>query len=438
MMKNIKMKNLFFIASKTNFFNLQYSLSIKFNSNNIHSNNKPLKIHSEKKYSTSYFLLRKEKEKTSKQNKYFLSSSIFRKNFSVTTSRQLVETPNDIDDPGISSIRHLLSNPSDVVKMNFCKAINNAMDIAMTKDKNTYLLGEDISFGGVFRAADGLRMKHGEDRVFNTPLSEQGITGFAIGMAAHGANVIAEIQFADYIFPAFDQIVNEAAKYRYRSGNEFNCGGLVIRAPYGAVGHGALYHSQSPEAFFAHCPGLTIVMPRSPIQAKGLLLSSIKHRDPVLFFEAKRLYFLVDENVPKEEYYIDLMKAEVVREGKDITLIGWGAQVRVLQSAAIMAEKELNISCEIIDLRTVYPWDKETVLKSVMKTGRVLISHEATLSSGLGAEIAATIQENCLLNLEAPIKRVCGYDTPFPHLNEPLYFPNRFKVYEGIEKTMKF
>jgi 2-oxoisovalerate dehydrogenase E1 component beta subunit len=321
--------------------------------------------------------------------------------------------------------------------MNLCQAINNALDIVLTNDSNSYLFGEDLAFGGVFKVADGLRNKHGKDRVFNTPLCEQGIAGFAIGMAAHGATVIAEMQFADYIFPAFDQIINEAAKYRYRSGNEFNCGGLVLRSPYGAVGHGGLYHSQSPEAYYTHCPGLIVVMPRSPIIAKGLLLSSVKSKNPVLFLEPKRLYKIAEEEVPVEEYYIELSKAEVVREGKHVTLIGWGSHTRVLQSAASMAKQQLNIDCEVIDLRTVYPWDRETVINSVKKTGRAIVSHEAPISSGLGAEVAALIQEKCFFHLEAPIKRVCGYDTPFPHLQEPLYYPNRYKVFDAIEQIVK-
>jgi 2-oxoisovalerate dehydrogenase E1 component beta subunit len=363
--------------------------------------------------------------------------SIMSKQFSVGNARGLIELPEELDEPGINNIRSNLKHPNNTTKMNLCQAINNALDIVLTNDSNSYLFGEDLAFGGVFKVADGLRNKHGKDRVFNTPLCEQGIAGFAIGMAAHGATVIAEMQFADYIFPAFDQIINEAAKYRYRSGNEFNCGGLVLRSPYGAVGHGGLYHSQSPEAYYTHCPGLIVVMPRSPIIAKGLLLSSVKSKNPVLFLEPKRLYKIAEEEVPVEEYYIELSKAEVVREGKHVTLIGWGSHTRVLQSAASMAKQQLNIDCEVIDLRTVYPWDRETVINSVKKTGRAIVSHEAPISSGLGAEVAALIQEKCFFHLEAPIKRVCGYDTPFPHLQEPLYYPNRYKVFDAIEQIVK-
>ncbi len=364
------------------------------------------------------------------------SSKLINKHFS-SNSRDLVELPDiSLLDPGIKSIQNL-KNPENVEKMNLYQAVNNALDIALKTDSESYIFGEDVAFGGVFRCTMNLREKYGKNRVFNTPLSEQGIVGFGVGLAAHGATAIAEIQFADYIFPAFDQIVNEAAKYRYRSGDCFDVGSLVVRCPYGAVGHGGLYHSQSPEAAFTQCPGLIVVVPRSPIQTKGLLLSAIRQPDPVISMEPKRLYRIAEEEVPREDYSIDLFKAETVKVGHDITLIGWGAQIRVLQSASKMAE-EKGISCEIIDLRTVNPWDEDTIIKSVMKTGRALVSHEAPITSGFGAEIAAKIQEKCFLKLEAPIKRVCGYDTPFPHLQEPLYFPNRFKIFDGILETVKY
>ena len=221
-----------------------------------------------------------------------------------------------------------LKNPSNTQKVNLCAAICDTLDIALKTDPNAVVFGEDVKFGGVFRCTMGLNEKYGTDRVFNTPLSEQGIGGFAIGLATSGATAIAEMQFADYIFPAFDQIVNEAAKYRYRSGNEFDCGKLIFRSPYGAVGHGALYHSQSPEAYFAHTPGLVVVVPRSPVQAKGLLLSSIRNNNPVIFLEPKILYRLAEEDVPVEEYEIPLMKAEVIKEGTDITIVSYGTQLR--------------------------------------------------------------------------------------------------------------
>ncbi|XP_023389215.1 2-oxoisovalerate dehydrogenase subunit beta, mitochondrial isoform X3 [Pteropus vampyrus] len=234
--------------------------------------------------------------------------------------------------------------------------------------------------------------EYGKDRVFNTPLCEQGIVGFGIGIAVTGATAIAEIQFADYIFPAFDQIVNEAAKYRYRSGDLFNCGSLTIRSPWGCVGHGALYHSQSPEAFFAHCPGIKVVVPRSPFQAKGLLLSCIEDKNPCIFFEPKILYRAAVEQVPVEPYNIPLSQAEVIQEGNDVTLVAWGTQVHVIREVASMAQEKLGVSCEVIDLRTILPWDVDTVCKSVVKTGRLLISHEAPLTGGFASEISSTVQ----------------------------------------------
>eukprot|EP01112_Ceratiomyxa_fruticulosa_P009551 TRINITY_DN2499_c0_g1_i5.p1 TRINITY_DN2499_c0_g1~~TRINITY_DN2499_c0_g1_i5.p1 ORF type:complete len:404 (-),score=78.14 TRINITY_DN2499_c0_g1_i5:88-1299(-) len=323
-------------------------------------------------------------------------------------------------------------------KMNLFTAINNAMDIALKSDPKSVVCGEDVGFGGVFRCSVDLRSKHGAHRVFNTPLCEQGIIGFAIGMAAMGCTPIAEIQFADYIFPAFDQIVNEAAKYRYRAGGQFNVGGLTIRTPYGAVGHGGLYHSQSPEAYFCHTPGLKVVVPTSPIQAKGLLLASIRDPNPVLFFEPKWLYRSAVEEVPIEDYMIPLGKARIVREGEDITVVGWGAQMNVLAQACQRAEEKLGIKCELIDLRTLAPWDVETVENSVKKTGRLLISHEAPKTGGFAAEIASTIQERCFLHLESPIQRVCGYDTPFPLIFEKFYVPDHLKNYEAIKYSVEF
>eukprot|EP00698_Gefionella_okellyi_P005663 TRINITY_DN15132_c0_g1_i1.p1 TRINITY_DN15132_c0_g1~~TRINITY_DN15132_c0_g1_i1.p1 ORF type:complete len:368 (-),score=41.38 TRINITY_DN15132_c0_g1_i1:76-1041(-) len=321
--------------------------------------------------------------------------------------------------------------------MNIFTAINDAMDIALQRNPKAVVFGEDVAFGGVFRCTGGLREKHGKERVFNTPLSEQGIAGFAIGMAAVGFTPIAEIQFADYIFPAFDQIVNEAAKYRYRSGGTFNVGGLTIRTPYGAVGHGGHYHSQSPEAYFAHTPGLKVVMPRGPVQAKGLLLASINDPNPVIFLEPKRLYRASSAEVPIGHYELPLGQADIVTTGKDVTLVGWGAQVSVLSEAVKMAAED-GVDCELIDLQTIQPWDYETVCKSVQKTGRLIVSHEAPVTCGFGAEIAATVQERCFLHLEAPVKRVCGYDTPFPLVHEPFYVPSALKVYEAIKQTLKY
>ncbi|KAJ7341686.1 hypothetical protein JRQ81_006316 [Phrynocephalus forsythii] len=323
-------------------------------------------------------------------------------------------------------------------KMNLFQSITSALDNALARDPTAVIFGEDVSFGGVFRCTVGLRDKYGKDRVFNTPLCEQGIVGFGIGIAVTGATAIAEIQFADYIFPAFDQIVNEAAKYRYRSGDMFNCGSLTIRAPWGCVGHGALYHSQSPEAFFAHCPGLKIVVPRGPVEAKGLLLSCIEDKNPCIFFEPKILYRAAVENVPVEPYYIPLSQAEVLQSGSDVTLVSWGTQVHVMKEVAVMAQEKLGVSCEIIDLKTILPWDAETICKSVAKTGRLLISHEAPVTGGFAAEISSTVQEECFLNLEAPISRVCGYDTPFPHIFEPFYIPDKWKCYDALRKMINY
>ncbi|CAF3458071.1 unnamed protein product [Rotaria sp. Silwood1] len=305
-------------------------------------------------------------------------------------------------------------------EMNLCQTIQNTLDITLGNDHTAIIFGEDVAFGGVFRCTTELRSKYGADRVFNTPLCEQGIIGFGIGAAVAGTTAIAEIQFADYIFPAYDQIVNEASKYRYRSQNLFNCGKLTIRSPWGAVGHGALYHSQSPEAQFMHTPGLKVVIPRGAIEAKGLLLSCIKDDNPCIFFEPKILYRSAKEDVPIKEYTIPLSKAQIIHEGSDVTLVSWGTQVHVLREVAQMAAKE-NISCELIDLRTILPWDVDTICQSVSKTGRLLISHEAPITGGVGAEIAATVSKECFLNLEAPIERVCGYDIhPIPHVDIPL------------------
>jgi len=325
-----------------------------------------------------------------------------------------------------------------MAQMNLLHAINNALDIAMTENERAVCFGEDVGhFGGVFRATSGLQEKYGKTRCFNTPLVEQGVIGFANGLAAQGSVPIAEIQFADYIFPAFDQIVNESAKFRYRSGNEFDVGNLTIRTPYGGGIAGGLYHSQSPEAYFAHTPGLKVVVPRNPYQAKGLLLASIRDNNPVIFFEPKRLYRASIGEVPTEDYQLPLGKAEVVTEGRDITLLAWGAQMEIIEKAAEMAAID-NVSCEVIDLRTILPWDIETVAKSVMKTGRLLVSQEAPLTAGFASEIAATIQNECFLHLESPIERVCGMDTPYPLALEKEYVADHLKVYEAIKRSINY
>lgn len=323
-------------------------------------------------------------------------------------------------------------------KMNLFQSLTNAMDIILDSDPSAVIFGEDVAFGGVFRCTVGLKDKYGKDRVFNTPLSEQGIVGFGIGLAAAGATAIAEIQFADYIFPAFDQFVNEASKFRYRSGNLFNCGSLTVRAPCGAVGHGALYHSQSVESFFAHTPGLKVVVPRGPIQAKGLFISSVRDKNPTIFFEPKILYRQAVEEVPLADYEIPLSEAEILEQGSDVTVVGWGTQIHVLREVCKMAKDELGASCELIDLQTILPWDEETVIKSVLKTGRLLIAHEAPLTGGFAAEISSTVQENCFLSLEAPVQRVCGWDTPFSLIFEPFYLPDKWRCFEALRKIMSY
>lgn len=325
-----------------------------------------------------------------------------------------------------------------MAKMNMLQAINQALTLEMERNQQMLVFGEDVGhFGGVFRATSGLQDKFGKDRCFNTPLTEQGIAGFANGLASNGMTPVAEIQFADYIFPAFDQIVNEAAKFRYRSGDQFHVGGLTIRTPYGGGIAGGHYHSQSPEAYFTQVAGLKVVVPRNAYQAKGLLLSSIRDANPLVFFEPKRLYRASVNDVPEDEYTLPLGQAEVVQEGSDITVLAWGAQVSVIEQAADMA-KEQDISCEIIDLRTLAPWDIETVAKSVTKTGRLIVSHEAPLTGGFAGEIAATIQQECFLYLESPIMRICGLDTPYPLVHEKEYMPDATKVFEAIKASINF
>lgn len=313
-------------------------------------------------------------------------------------------------------------------KLNMFQAINDALSIALAEDESVVIFGEDVAFGGVFRCTMKLAETHGAERVFNTPLTEQGIAGFGIGLAAEGMRPVAEIQFADYVFPAFDQIVNEAAKFRYRDGsNGRNAGGLTIRMPCGGVGHGGLYHSQSPESLFTHIPGLRVIMPRSPIQAKGLLLAAIRSNDPCIFMEPKILYRAAVEQVPAGAYELPLSKAEIIKEGKDITVISYGQPLYNCVEAIKHLEKDLGgVSVELIDLRTVHPWDKETVFESVKKTGRVIVVHEAYVTAGVGAEVAAAIQENpeTFNRLEAPVRRIAGWNIHNPLMYEKFQLPD--------------
>lgn len=324
-----------------------------------------------------------------------------------------------------------------MTEMNIIQALNMTLMQEFAKDKRLVIFGEDAgAFGGVFRVTSGLQEKFGEERCFDTPLAEAGIVGFGIGMAQKGMKPICEIQFADYIFPAYDQIVNELAKMRYRTGNQY-AAPLIIRTPYGGGIHGGHYHSQSPEAQFLHTPGLQIAVVSSPYDAKGLLVSAIRSNDPVLFLEPKRIYRSLKEDVPEEDYAIPFGQADIAREGKEITLIGWGAQHHQnIQAAQELAEDE-GIDTEVINLRTLYPLDLNALVCSVEKTGRVVIAHEAPKTQGFGAELSALIQEKCFYYLEAPIRRCCGLDTPFPHTLEREYLPDAYRVKQALIDTLR-
>ena len=321
--------------------------------------------------------------------------------------------------------------------MTMIQAINNGLDNALDNNEDVILLGEDIGLnGGVFRATEGLQAKHGEDRVIDTPLTETGIIGAAVGMAVYGLKPVPEIQFSDFIYPAFDQIVSEVAKFRYRTGGQYPCP-MVIRTPYGGGIRGGLYHSQSPEAYFCHTPGLNVVIPSTAYDAKGLLTSAIKANDPTMFLEPKKIYRTAKSDVPEEEYEVPLGKARTVKEGTDMTIICYGAMVEVCEKAAAKAEEQ-GIHCEIIDLRTLVPMDEEAVLESVKKTGRCLIVYEAPKTCGYGAEVSAVIAEKAIDYLEAPVKRVGGFDTPFPYTLEYIYMPHPVRVYNAIQDVMAF
>jgi pyruvate dehydrogenase E1 component beta subunit len=321
--------------------------------------------------------------------------------------------------------------------MTLIQAVTHTLDQAMERDADVCILGEDVGKnGGVFRATDGLWAKYGDARVLDTPLNESLIVGGAIGMALYGLRPVPEIQFQDFIFPAFDQLVSEAAKIRYRSGGQYTVP-MVVRTPYGGGIRGGHYHSQSGEAYFAHTPGLTVVIPSNPHDAKGLLHASIASNDPVIFMEPKKIYRAVKADVNEEYYTEPLGKAKVVREGDHVTLVSYGAMLPLCLAAAESAEKS-RISCEVVDLRTINPWDRKTVLASVRKTGRAVIVNEAPLTGGFASEVSATIAENAIEYLEAPIKRVTGYDTPFPYTLENLYMPNANKVLHAIEETINF
>lgn len=336
-----------------------------------------------------------------------------------------------------------------MARMTMIQALNSAMDIMLDRDPDVVILGEDVGyFGGVFRATEGLQRKYGEHRVIDAPIAEGGIIGAAIGMGVNGLRPISEIQFADYIYPGFDQIVSELAKLRYRTGGEFFAP-VTIRTPCGGGIRGGQTHSQSPEGVFTHVCGLKIIMPSNPYDAKGLLISAIEDDDPVVFFEPKRIYngpFDGDPDkpampwsqhpkgeVPEGYYSLPIGLAEVVQEGEDLTVLCYGTMVHVCEAAAKLAEVE----AEIIDIRTMIPLDVDTISQSVNKTGRCVIVHEATRFSGFGAELCATVQEECFYSLEAPIERVTGWDTPYPHAFEWDYFPGQKRVAAAMVKVME-
>lgn len=322
-------------------------------------------------------------------------------------------------------------------QMNMVEALNDALRHEMRRDPRVLLLGEDIGkVGGVFRVTKDLQDEFGVDRVIDTPLSEGGIIGTAIGMALYGMIPVPEIQFSDFIFPAFDQIVSEVAKFRWRSGGEYPAK-MVIRTPVGGGIRGGLYHSQSPEAYFIHTPGLKVVCPSNPYDAKGLLLSAIRDPDPVLFFEPKRAYRAVKRDVPEGEYTVPLSKASVVRPGKDVTVIAWGAMLYEAIDASNKAAAQ-GIDCEVLDLRTLWPVDIDAITESVNKTGRVVIVHEAPKTCGFGAELVALVNERCFLRLEAPPARVTGWDTPFPYTLEMDYLPLAGRILPAIVEAAKF
>ncbi|MCK6591422.1 MAG: alpha-ketoacid dehydrogenase subunit beta [Polyangiaceae bacterium] len=324
-----------------------------------------------------------------------------------------------------------------MAQMNMVQAINDALRFEMRRDQRVVVLGEDVGkVGGVFRVTQGLFDEFGDDRVIDTPLSEGGIIGAAIGMALYGLVPVPEIQFGDFIFPAYDQIVSELAKYRYRSGGEYTSK-LVIRTPVGGGIRGGHYHSQSPEAQFIHVAGLKVVCPSNPADAKGLLLASIRDPDPVLFFEPKRIYRAAKGDVPEGDFTVPLGKAKVVRPGQNVSIVTWGAMLYETLDAANQAAAQ-GIDCEVIDLRTLWPLDIETVIASVKKTGRVIVVHEAPKSCGLGAELVSLVNEKAFLHLEAPPVRVTGFDTPFPYTLENEYLPLSHRILPAIIETARY
>jgi pyruvate/2-oxoglutarate/acetoin dehydrogenase E1 component len=324
-----------------------------------------------------------------------------------------------------------------MARLNIVQAVNGALRQEMERNPNVVILGEDIGRdGGVFRVTEGLLEQFGEERVIDTPLSESGIVGISIGMAAYGLIPVAEIQFMGFIYGAMEQLISHASRIRTRSRGRFHCP-MVVRTPYGAGIHAPEHHSESTEAMFVHTPGLKVVAPAGPYQAKGLLISAIRDPDPVIFLEPAKIYRAVKEEVPEEEYSIPLGKARRVREGEDLTLISWGAMLHPTMESVRHAATE-GISADVIDLQTLSPLDSETILASVRKTGRVVIVHEAPRTGGLGGEIAALIAERALDHLKAPIQRVTGFDVvvPLPKM-ENYYLPNKDRVLQAVYQVME-
>jgi 2-oxoisovalerate dehydrogenase E1 component beta subunit len=336
-----------------------------------------------------------------------------------------------------------------MARMNMIQAINSALDTMMARDDTVIVMGEDVGyFGGVFRATAGLQAKYGKTRAFDTPITEIGIMGVAIGMGAYGLRPVPEIQFADYIYPALDQLVSEAARLRYRSAGDFTAP-ITIRSPYGGGIFGGQTHSQSPEGIFTHVSGMKTVIPSTAYDAKGLLIAAIEDPDPVLFLEPKRIYNGPFDGhydrpaknwsahpageVPEDHYRVELGKAATVRVGNDVTILAYGTMVHV----ALNTVEEMGLDAEILDLRTLVPLDIEAIEASVKKTGRCVIVHEATRTSGFGAELSALVQERCFHHLEAPVTRVTGFDTPYPHSLEWAYFPGPVRIGEALRKVMK-
>ncbi len=323
-----------------------------------------------------------------------------------------------------------------MTELTLVQAINRGLHEAMEADDDVLVLGEDVGVnGGVFRATEGLYKAFGADRVIDTPLSETGIVGTAIGMALYGLKPIAEIQFLDFIYPAFDQIVSELAKFRYRSGGQYPCH-VVIRSPYGGGIKGGLYHSQSTEAYFCHTAGLKVVIPSTPADAKGLLLTAVHDEDPVIFLEPKRIYRSVSGEVPDGDHRVPFGRARLVREGSDVSIFAYGAMIPLVESASEALAKE-GISAEVLDLRTLVPLDEAAIVASAEKTGRVVIVHEAARTAGFGAEIAALLSEKAFYSLKAPIARVTGYDTPFPYALEHLYLPTADTIVRAARSTAR-